>query len=707
MRTGKVRLLWGAAATALAAGLGGQVSAQETEGGFTPLGRLVLGAGTEKVAIDTPQAVTVLEQEDIDREQATTVGELFDTVPGVETGGSGRLLGEAFNIRGIGNTEQTASQSRIIVTVDGAPKFFEQYRTGSFFGDPALYKRVEILRGPASSTLYGSGAIGGVINFTTKDASDFLAPGETGALRFRAGYGSNGNAWRGGLIYAARPDENAELLFALNRGTSDDVEDGDGTTLDGTAYERWSGLVKGTFHFGQNDDQSLRLSWSRTDGDLADTVVAQTGGPAVAGFGTADIRSLDDTVTLSWDHQGAGNPWLDLDVTLSWSNTEVEKRDFSAGFLCAPGIFLVLCDNDAAYETLSLKAENTIEFGSGAWENYLTFGTQLSQQERTASSSLGALPFHPQGTDSRAAIYAQGEFIWNDRLTLIPGVRLEKAFQDPGAAAEAAGARATEELAVSPKLAVMYELNDAWSVFGSLARTERLPTLDELYSSEGEVQRGPLFFGPRTPSLNLDPEIATTVEIGLAYEGFDVLSEGDSLQLKATAFNNSIRDLIASTPRATGPTPGQAAVPYFSNIDSARIWGLELEGAYDAEGWFANAAYSLVRSEDESTGETLTDTPADTLSLTLGTRLPERDLRLGWRGNWANSITTASAETNGDSYVTHDLFLDWTPDSGPLEGMTVNLAVENVTDATYRPNLQLDNAPGRTFKIALTKEFDW
>ncbi|WP_371059702.1 TonB-dependent receptor domain-containing protein [Rhodosalinus sp. 5P4] len=546
-----------------------------------------------------------------------------------------------------------------------------------------------------------------MINFTTKDASDFLEPGETGALRFSTGYGSNGNAWRGGLIYDARPNENAELLFALNRATSDDVEDGDGTTLDGTAYQRWSGLVKGTFHFGQNDDQSLRLSWSRTDGDLADTVVAQTGASAVAGFGTAEIRSLDDTVTLSWDHQGAGNPWLDLDVTLSWSNTEVEKRDFSAGFLCAPGIFLVLCDNDAAYEPLSLKAENTIEFGSGAWENYLTFGTQLSQQERTASSSLGALPFHPEGADSRAAIYAQGEFSWNDRLTLIPGLRLEKAFQDPGAAAEAAGARATKELAVSPKLAVMYELNDAWSVFGSLARTERLPTLDELYSSEGEVQRGPFFFGPRTPSLNLDPEIATTVEIGLAYEGFDVLNEGDSLQVKATAFNNSIRDLIATTPRATGPTTGQAAVPHFSNVDSARIWGLEFEGAYDAEGWFPNAAYSLVRSEDESTGETLTDTPADTLSLTLGTRLPERGLRLGWRGNWANSSTTASAETSGDSHVTHHLFLDWTPDSGPLEGMTVNLAVENVTDATYRPNLQLDNAPGRTFKIALTKEFDW
>lgn len=700
----RAALVCGAAAAITA----GQAAAQE-EGSvaFTPLGRLVLGAGTERVAIDTPQAVTVLEEEDIEREQPTTVGDLFDTVPGVETGGSGRLLGEAFNIRGIGNTEQTASQSRIVVTVDGAPKFFEQYRTGSFFGDPALYKRVEVLRGPASSTLYGSGAIGGVINFTTRDASDFLEPGETGALRLSTGYESNGGAWRAGVIYAARPNETAEFLFALNRSESDDVVDGDGTSLDGTAYERWSGLVKGTFHFGQNEDQSLRLSWSRTDGDLADTVVAQTGGPAVAGFGTADIRSLDDTVTLSWSHAGAGNPWLDLDVTLSWSNTEVKKRDFSAGRLCAPGIFLVLCDNDAAYETLSLKAENTIAFGSGAWENYLTFGAQLSQQERTASSSLGALPFHPEGIDTRAAVYAQGEFIWNDRLTLIPGLRLERVWQEPGSGAAAAGARERDFTAVSPKLAVLYDIDDNWSVFGSVARTERVPTLDELYSTEGEVERGPLFFGARTPSLNLEPETARTVELGLSYQGFDVLAQGDSLQAKLTAFDNRIDNLIATTPRPSGPAAGQPTVPYFSNIDEARIWGLELEAAYDAERWFGQAAWSLVRSEDLSTGETLTDTPADNLALTLGWKVPEHGVRMGWRGVWAGDITTASAETSGDSYVTHDLFLDWTPQQGPLEGFTVSLAVENVTDATYRPNLQLDNAAGRSVKLALTREISW
>ena len=79
------------------------VAQEAATGGFTPLGRLILGAGAEKVAIDTPQAVTSVEQEDLDRDQPATVTELFKSVPGVQgAGASARPAGQAFNIRGIG-----------------------------------------------------------------------------------------------------------------------------------------------------------------------------------------------------------------------------------------------------------------------------------------------------------------------------------------------------------------------------------------------------------------------------------------------------------------------------------------------------------------------------------------------------------------------------------------------------------------------------
>ncbi|MEL7428555.1 MAG: TonB-dependent receptor plug domain-containing protein [Pseudomonadota bacterium] len=160
-----------------------QAAAQSPEDRVTILERIIVGAGVDKVAIDTPQSVTVKDQEDIDKKQPTTIADIARDTPGLNVSGSDRALGQAFNIRGVGSPENAGDQGRIIVNVDGVDKFYQQYRTGSFFSDPELYKSVEVLRGPASSTLYGSGALGGVISFTTKDASDYLQPGDIGFFK--------------------------------------------------------------------------------------------------------------------------------------------------------------------------------------------------------------------------------------------------------------------------------------------------------------------------------------------------------------------------------------------------------------------------------------------------------------------------------------------------------------------------------------------
>ena len=66
-------------------------------------------------------------------------------------------------------------------------------RTSSFL-DPELIQQVEVIRGPVANT-YGSGAIGGVVVFETKDAGDFLKPEETWALSSTLRYETNGEGW--------------------------------------------------------------------------------------------------------------------------------------------------------------------------------------------------------------------------------------------------------------------------------------------------------------------------------------------------------------------------------------------------------------------------------------------------------------------------------------------------------------------------------
>ena len=702
------RALLLATAAALVAGPAlAQTQTEIQDSPFQLLGRLILGTGTAKVAIDTPQAVTSVEQEDLDRDRPVTLSELFKTVPGVSgAGASARPAGQAFNIRGIGNSEQTASESRIIVTVDGAPKFFEQYRMGSFFGDFELYKRVEVLRGPASSTLYGSGAIGGVVAFTTKDASDFLEDGQTRALRFKTAYDSNGEAVRVGAIWAERVSDRFETLGALNFGTSKNQKDGKGAVILGSGYDRWSGLLKGRLSFGTDADQSLTLSLSRTDGDLTGSVVAQTGGAAVTGFGSTDIRTIDDTVTLQYRNEFVGSPLFDLTATLAFTDTQVEKRNFSLAAMCGPGQLQVLCDGDFGYRTTSLKVENRADLSSGDWRNSLTFGLQIQNQRRTATSSQGAMGFHPEGRDRKIGLFAQGEFVWQDRLTIIPGLRADFGRLTPGAAAVAQGGAEKSETAISPKLALHYRLNDRWAVFGSVARTERMPTLDELYSTEGAAGRGPgLVALPRTASLNLNPEKARSVELGFAYQRENLLSDGDSLQVKVTGFHNDVEDLIATTARPVVPVGTPGSVAYFSNINRARLWGAELEASYDSDRWFAQAAWSRVKTKDRTTGLVLTDTPAETLAFTLGAKLPEHGLSMGWRVNWAKAITTGSAITSAPSWHTHDVFATWNPETGAMAGTEIRFGVDNLFDRSYRSNLALDPAPGRTVKLALARSF--
>ncbi len=674
-------------------------AAAQQEDVFQMLGRIIFGAGAAKVAIDTPQAVTALEQLDIDRLQPNAVGDLFKSTPGVQaTGASTQPLGQAFNIRGIGNADQTASESRIAVTVDGAPKFFEAYRTGSFFGDIALYKRVEVLRGAASSTLYGAGAIGGAIAFTTKDPADFLAEGDGQALRYSAGLTSNGNGKKAGLIWAQRKG-NAEFLAAINGSDSGVMTDGAGTTIKGSEHSSWSGLVKGVWHLGE--EESLTLSASRTDTSLDDAPVALTGdlaffgpapGSALTVFGTSDIHTIDDTLALIWKKGG-------LTAQLSYTNTSADRSNFSMAAACRPGDSQVLCTNSASYATTALKVENTFDLALGAWDGKVVVGGQLSAQDRDAVSSLGPMPSHPEGQNKMLGLYAQGEFTLKDKLTLTPGIRVDFGKFSPSAASITNGAGDVSNVAVSPKLAAMYKLNDTFSVFGSLAHTERMPTIDELYQYNTVEGRVPI----RTTSNDLKKEQADTIELGFAVQREDIFGTDDSLQVKVTGFHNDVKDRIITRPSLQA-APG---LSYYDNLAAAKIWGVELEAGYDAERWFGQLAYAHIKSKDKSTGLTLADTPSENVALTLGAKLPDHNLVIGWRGSWHGAITTASASTTAGSYDTHDIFATWSPDEGALAGLSVNFTVENVFDATYRNNLSLDNGAGRNAKISIGKTVTW
>ena len=687
----------------------------QKQGRVTLLQRIVVGAGHEKVAIDTPQSVTVIEQEDIDRTQATTVNDLIKTIPGVKMSGSDRVLGQSFNIRGIGGPDNSGDEGRIIVKVDGVDKFYEQYRMGGLYSDPELYKRVEVLRGPASSTLYGSGALGGVVNFTTKDASDFIDDGKRGALRLKGTYDSNGNGWLGSVILAQRFSENVDFLFAGNYRTSDNFVTGDGTKIRSSFFDTWSGLAKTTVKVG--DEGKLEFSWQHWDSDADGQDLVQTSADTLIGgvplFGLVDRHVTDDTARIAWSDPFSDNPWLDLKVQASYSRTWNEQRNATGnpgfGLTCATS--QLFCDSNYGYSAFQFDIQNTSDFEGENWVNHLTYGWQFARQERTAAILTGVpgVGFHPEGVDLRNGIFVQNEFVWNEKLTLIPGVRFDWRTLTPGK--DVATNRTFTETAISPKIAAHYRFNENFALFGSFAHTERFPTIDEVFSTSGSSSTF-------DPSFGLKKEESDNWEGGVALSGYDLAQPGDSLQVKSTFFHNTIKDLIALNPALRrGANPG---VPGFVNINNARIYGLELELAYDSDYFFANAAYTHTIGTNLDLKVPLTTVAPHELALTLGGRVPDHNVEFGWKARFvadpahkcrvaSSSVTCVggNASRYSRAFNVHDAFITWKPDDVNLKGLEAHFSVENIFDKNYKEFLGNDFAKGRTFKVSLSRKFGW
>lgn len=119
----------------------------------------VTATRSAKDLLEVPMAVTVITAEEIRKKSAITIAQLLNDIPGV-TYRSSAPGGESVSIRG-------SEEDNTLILVDGQKLSYFGVDAVSFFANPAIIERIEVIRGPAS-VLYGSNAMGGVINIITK-----------------------------------------------------------------------------------------------------------------------------------------------------------------------------------------------------------------------------------------------------------------------------------------------------------------------------------------------------------------------------------------------------------------------------------------------------------------------------------------------------------------------------------------------------------
>src|SRR5690606_15928304 len=191
-------------------------------------------------AIEALSGSSAIDKDQLDQQfQPDSVSQFINTIPGVSSTQSGASdPAQSINIRGLQDF------GRVNVLVEGARQNFARSghgANGAFYFEPEMLKRVDVTRGP-TSTIYGSGAIGGVVAFELLDADDILMPGEYAAVRTRTRYGTNGNSKLGSATGAVRVG-NFDVLGQLNGRWSDDYEDGAGVTIPDTGDTSKSGFL--------------------------------------------------------------------------------------------------------------------------------------------------------------------------------------------------------------------------------------------------------------------------------------------------------------------------------------------------------------------------------------------------------------------------------------------------------------------------------
>ena len=231
-------LVFGVSMIAVAIGMASSAQAQTVLDPIT-----VLATKTEEKAIDALAGVSTVRQEQMDQLMPKRTSDLFYGLPSVWFDQRGDSPETSINIRGLQDF------GRVAVVVDGARQSFQRSghnANGTFFLEPELLAGLDVIRGPVAN-IYGSGAIGGVASFRTKDTDDILKPGERYGVQGHTMAGSNQGQGLGSLFGAARIGPNVDVFAGGTYRKQTNFHDGDNQVVPNSGSEVATGIGKVTF----------------------------------------------------------------------------------------------------------------------------------------------------------------------------------------------------------------------------------------------------------------------------------------------------------------------------------------------------------------------------------------------------------------------------------------------------------------------------
>ncbi|PWD82819.1 ferric siderophore receptor [Ignatzschineria cameli] len=611
------------------------------------LGSLVVTAsGFAQEVKDAPASISVVGQESINEKPFTNIGDVLRDIEGVNITRGGKTGGVDIGIRGLESkyTLMMIDGQRLSQNTSGArPNGFGDVDS-AFIPPSSAIERIEVVRGPMS-TLYGSDALGGVVNVITKkvpdkwggqvsvaieEPTDSKYPGGNTTSFYLGGpiktdllglalmgsfqtqrnakgtylsakdeytplYKLGGFGERRNFNYGARlsfTPENQEFVLSYDRGVQRyDNSEGQLGTLNSEIIDKNNAASKKWAATGEKqlaDYNSKKAAYDEAMAkDPNQTAVKNPGkvpNPGYKGGGgySDHLRFTRDRIGLT--HR------IDLDSVvvesgLLWDQTKTIGRT---------NPMVIASGNSAPYELeysplsgqkRDIKYTNLIfdnKWMFGLGDHFISAGMQYRHQ--ALKDTLVESPLDIK--QYQWALFAEDEWMINDDLIATFGLRYDK-NEDFGSH-------------FSPRAYLVWNIDDNWQVKGGVSRAFRAPDLQQLHDDVVMVTgqgTAPILGNP-----NLKPETSTSAELGFSYTNLD------DFNFNVTAFYTRFKDKIDSIEICKNDTsarcsklksdwPDAGKISQYQNLDNAKLYGIELGTRYQAlENLALSANYTYTES---------------------------------------------------------------------------------------------------------------
>ncbi len=472
-------------------------------------------------------------------------------------------------------------------------------------------ERVEILKGPASA-LYGSQAMGGVINFITRSSQGDIQGsvwGEFGSFnRTEFGLSTGGSLsqkldfdidlhsfnrprdfeiGRGNVF--RRILENGKATQHFFDGSQAQVDDtqGDGQRRPSTQQTFYDGRIRLGYNFApgwrlQAQQEFWRAPKVETPGDIAF-------GDAQASEKESERYTSEFTLSKKFDKST-----LSLTGSLSQESTDfISTRDFS-GVPIDP--FVSFTDKSSFW---SVQGRYVLPLGAHGLIMGLDHNHSKSETNSFNSDGTSNPRFNPDFSIKSTGIYVQGRFVFlQERLILSPGLRQDfnqfrvfptETFVGFSIGTQEGGRENSSFF--SPSLAAQYNILPTFNIHGSLGRAFVTPNGSQIAgTAESGTGTGQVSVFQGNPEL--DNESSLGWDLGLEYDNYT-----SGFRIDFTYFRTKVQDRIiqvTENPENQTTPAGDliASITTFENSNESEMRGFEMEVSYDL-GALSNYRYSL------------------------------------------------------------------------------------------------------------------